>query len=63
MTYDTRVTVIGGRAFAFRRFNRDDDFRSSGSGKIDYNMEEIDKRMIKLALKVSKKDGISINGL
>jgi len=53
--YDTRVTVIGDRAFAFRRFTRNNDFRSSGSGKIDYNEEEIDMTFIKIALDISNK--------
>lgn len=55
--YDTRVTVIGGRAFAFRRFNRKNDFRASGSGKISYDIEAIDLTMVKTALTVSKKLG------
>src|SRR6185503_17089802 len=33
--FDTRVTVIGNRAFAYRRFNRPNDFRASGSGNFD----------------------------
>jgi glutathione synthase/RimK-type ligase-like ATP-grasp enzyme len=55
--FDTRVTVIGGRAFAFRRFNRDRDFRASGSGLIDYQTEKIDKRCIQIAFDVSSKMG------
>ena len=50
---DTRVTVIGDRAFAFRRFNRDKDFRASGSGKIVYDIDFIDKRTIELAHNMS----------
>lgn len=53
--FDTRVTVIGDRAFAFRRLNRDGDFRSSGSGKISYDTERIDLAFVKLAFEVSKK--------
>ena len=52
--FDTRVTVIGGRAFAFRRMNRRNDFRSSGSGLICYETDKIDKAFIKTALKISK---------
>lgn len=52
--FDTRVTTIGNRAFSFRRFNRHGDFRSSGSGLIDYNVEEIDLRCVKKALEISK---------
>ena len=52
--YDTRITIIGNRAFGFRRFVRNNDFRASGSGKIDYNMNKVDKNCIKIAFKVSK---------
>jgi glutathione synthase/RimK-type ligase-like ATP-grasp enzyme len=51
--YDTRVTVIGDRAFAFRRFNRANDFRSSGSGKLDYAKDKIDLKFIVKAFEVS----------
>jgi hypothetical protein len=51
--YDTRVTVIGDRAFAFRRFNRDNDFRASGSGKIDYDTSKVDLGCIELAFRIS----------
>lgn len=53
-TFDTRVTTIGKRVFAFRRFTRKNDFRASGSGQIDYNIENIDLKLIELALKISK---------
>ena len=52
--YDIRVTTIGNRAFAFRRMVRKNDFRASGSGKIDYNEDNIDKCFIKLSLEISK---------
>ncbi len=51
--YDTRVTVIGNRAFAFQRENRQDDFRASGSGKIKYEATEISRRMIEIAHEIS----------
>lgn len=53
--YDTRVTTIGKRAFAFRRLNRKNDFRSSGSGLIDYDINCIDKKFVKIALDISNK--------
>jgi hypothetical protein len=56
-SYDTRVTIIGNRAFGFRRFNRKDDFRSSGSGLISYDPNEIDKGFIKMAFEISEKMG------
>lgn len=36
---DVRVTIIGHRAFYFRRANRPKDFRASGSGNIDFSQE------------------------
>lgn len=55
--WDTRVTVIGRRAFAFRRMTRDDDFRASGSGRINYDMEKIDRRFLEIAFDVSRTMG------
>jgi glutathione synthase/RimK-type ligase-like ATP-grasp enzyme len=55
--FDTRVTVIGGRAFAYRRFNRPNDFRASGSGRADYAQEPIDLRTIRLALECARRLG------
>ena len=53
--YDTRVTVIGKRAFAFRRYVRNNDFRASGSGLLDMNPGEIDMRCIITAFEISGK--------
>ncbi len=53
--HDTRVTVIGNRAFAFRRMVREDDFRASGSGQIDYNESKIDNRCVEIAFGVAEK--------
>lgn len=53
--YDTRVTVIGDRAFAFRRMVRKNDFRASGSGMIDYDTGKVDRRCVEIAFQVSKK--------
>jgi len=52
--HDTRVTVIGKRAFAFQRQNRVDDFRASGSGKILYEPDMIDLDFVRLAMRVSR---------
>ncbi len=51
---DTRVTVIGDRAFAFQRGNRPGDFRASGSGCIDYSPESVDPDMVKEAFRVAR---------
>lgn len=53
--FDTRVTVIGKRAFAFRRYVRSNDFRASGSGLLDMNPADIDMRCISTAFEISRK--------
>jgi glutathione synthase/RimK-type ligase-like ATP-grasp enzyme len=53
--YDTRVTTIGKRTFAFRRFVRKDDFRASGSDNWSLDRDKIDMRMVKIAQEVSEK--------
>jgi hypothetical protein len=53
--FDTRVTVIGDRAFAFRRLNRPNDFRASGSGNFDVNPELINQECVKIAFQVSER--------
>jgi glutathione synthase/RimK-type ligase-like ATP-grasp enzyme len=55
--FDTRVTVIGGRAFAFRRMNRIADFRASGSGSLDHDISKIDPVFITKALEISARMG------
>jgi hypothetical protein len=51
--FDTRVTVIGKRAFGFRRSNRPGDFRASGSGRIDWNQEALHPSAFRLAFEVA----------
>ena len=52
--YDTRVIVVGEKAIAIRRNNREGDFRASGSGIIEYDYNLFDTEMIKIAFEVSK---------
>jgi len=54
-SFDTRVSIIGNRAFAFRRFNRSDDFRASGSGNINYDADKVDRRAIQIAFEISER--------
>ncbi|MFH1413974.1 MAG: hypothetical protein ABIG56_03930 [Candidatus Omnitrophota bacterium] len=51
--YDTRITIIGNRAFGFIRYNREGEFRASGSGRIDYDVSKVDLEMVKIAFRVS----------
>ena len=56
-TFDTRVTVIGDRAFAFRRFNRPNDFRASGSGIRDLDPAGIAADAVQLAFRPARAVG------
>jgi glutathione synthase/RimK-type ligase-like ATP-grasp enzyme len=53
--HDTRVTVIGRRAFGFLRWNRRGDFRASGSGQIDYDPDKVDRRCLRIAFETNLK--------
>ena len=55
--FDTRVTVIGERAFGFIRRVRPGDFRASGSGDIDYDPRMVDLRCVRIALDTAQKMG------
>jgi len=64
--YDTRVTVIGRHVYGFRRFNRPNDFRASGSGRIDRDPAAIDPRFLDLGCAVAERIGassVAIDGL
>jgi glutathione synthase/RimK-type ligase-like ATP-grasp enzyme len=54
-SFDTRVTVIGNRAFAFTRENRPGDFRASGSGRLCYDAAKIDLRCVQIALQTARR--------
>jgi len=53
--FDTRITVIGNRAFGFTRNVRKDDFRASGSGSISYDLGRVDERCLRIAFDVARK--------
>jgi glutathione synthase/RimK-type ligase-like ATP-grasp enzyme len=53
--FDTRITVTGDRAFIFRRHNRPDDFRASGSGRFDWDPSPVGEDAVRLAYKVARK--------
>lgn len=55
--YDTRITVVGNRAFGFTRNVRPGDFRASGSGDINYDIKKIDRRCLQIAFDVAQKLG------
>jgi glutathione synthase/RimK-type ligase-like ATP-grasp enzyme len=56
-SFDTRVTIIGNRAFGFIRENRPGDFRASGSGSINVDPRRVDLRCVKIAFDVADRIG------
>lgn len=55
--FDTRIIVVGEIAFGIRRFNRKGDFKASGSGKIDFNANKIDVKLVSIAFDITDKIG------
>ena len=55
--FDTRVTVVGDRAFAYTRNVRPGDFRASGSGDIIYDTQRVDQKCLEIAFDVTRKVG------
>lgn len=51
---DTRITIIGQRAFGYVRNVRKNDFRASGSGSIDYDRSLVDLECVKTSFLVSE---------
>lgn len=54
--YDIRVTVIGNRIFDFVRYNRENDFRASGSGQLVYNHALVPENARRIAKQISKEN-------
>jgi len=52
--FDTRVTVIGDRAFGFTRDVRPDDFRASGSGRLVHDTTRVRAQCVKTAFDVAR---------
>ena len=60
------MTVIGNRAFGFRRMNRPGDFRASGSGRIDFDHTKVDPQIVRLAFRAQRKleaQSIAVDGM
>lgn len=55
--FDMRIVVVGNRALGYRRFQREGDFRASGSGLKDLNPVNIDLACVKTAFEVSDSFG------
>lgn len=59
--FDFRVSIINGRAWAYRRMNRPHDFRASGSG--DHKYDGIPPELIKLSFRAAEKLRMQSAGL
>ena len=55
--YDTRITVIGDRAFGYLRMVRENDFRASGSGLNVFEKARIDLRCVESAFRITERLG------
>ncbi len=52
--FDIRIIVIGDKAFAIKRMVRENDFRASGSGNINYSEKEIPMSCVQASFEVAK---------
>ena len=52
---DLRISVVGNRAWGFHRMTRENDFRASGSGLIDYDISKIPLEVVKQSFEAAKK--------
>jgi glutathione synthase/RimK-type ligase-like ATP-grasp enzyme len=54
---DTRIIVIDDKAFALKRYVRDNDFRASGSGNFGYEREAFDEHCVRIGFDVTDRLG------
>lgn len=52
--YDIRVQFVGNRCYAMKRYVRENDFRASGGGNIDYDGSKIPIKAIELSFSIAK---------
>lgn len=52
--FDTRITIMGRYATGFRRFNRDGDFRASGSPTRDWDPAPIPRDSVRFAFEAAR---------
>ncbi len=53
--FDIRVIVIDNKAFAIKRLVRENDFRASGSGFIEYGKENFDNEIVQRSFELTDK--------
>jgi glutathione synthase/RimK-type ligase-like ATP-grasp enzyme len=50
---DIRIIIVGDKAFGIKRMVRKGDFKASGSGSLNFCVEEIDSRCVELAFQIN----------
>lgn len=55
LTYDIRLIVIGKKCFYLKRNTRDNDFRASGSGMLEFDPGDFNPEAVDIAFKSAKK--------
>lgn len=55
LEHDIRIQVINDKCYAMFRMIRENDFRASGSGNIDFDGSKVPKELIKLSFELAKK--------
>ena len=55
LDHDIRIIVINNKAIGIKRYVRQNDFRASGSGLLEYNREAFPLEMIKAAFELASK--------
>lgn len=55
LTYDIRLIVIGSKCFYMKRNTRDNDFRASGSGRLEFEPGNFDTEAVDIAFKAADK--------
>lgn len=60
---DTRVVVVGDKAVALQRRTRDNDFRASGSGLLEFPNDKLDKLYIQKAFEIVDKLHVNSMGI
>ena len=57
---DTRIIVIGKKAFALKRYVREGDFRASGSGNFAWARNLFDESCVQISFDLNKKLGLQV---
>jgi glutathione synthase/RimK-type ligase-like ATP-grasp enzyme len=57
---DICIVIIDGKAFGLKRYERENDFRASGSGKFKFEKELIDRNALKISFDISNRLSLQV---